>query len=188
MKSLPTLWTTERLIIRDSSSEEAERLCEIFNANAHIGKWDPTFQVIDVTEIERLIQKSFSREEQGHEHFQMQTVFERDAGQIIGYFHCYHGVAKDGTRFDDISFISMFVLDPKWQQHGYGGEIIDNLIDQSVSLGDRACLGARVYLKNWPALRFWIKQNFRHIARMDGDREHGPETHASVVLFNRLKG
>ena len=188
MQALPTIWTTDRLIMRDSVLEEAERLCEIFNANQHIGPWDPTFQVIDTAEIERLIHMSNLREEPGHDNFQMQSVYEHEAGQIIGYFHCYHGVAKDDIRHDDISFISMFVLDPKWQQHGYGGEIVDNLVDLSQSLGDRASLGVRVYLKNWPALRFWTNQNFRHIARMDGDREHGPDTHASFVLFNKLKG
>jgi len=188
MKALPTLWTTDRLIVRDSILDEAERLCDVFNANQHIAPWDPTFKPINTAEIERLITKSNSREEPGHENFQMQTVFEHEAGQIIGYFHCYHGVAKDGTRHDDISFISMFVLDPKWQQHGYGGEIVENLIDLSRTLDDRSCLGVRVYLKNWPALRFWTRQNFRHIERMDGDREHGPEAHASFVLFNKLKG
>jgi GNAT superfamily N-acetyltransferase len=185
MHPLPTLWTTDRLIIRNSGLEETSQLRDIFNANANVGQqgWDPTFTVIDEQEIERLVQQSDAREEPGHENFQMQTIYAQESGQIIGYFHCYHGLAQQPTW----SFISMLVLHPSQQKHGYGREVMEGVLDQSKTLADRAALGARVYLKNWPALRFWIGLGFKQIDKMDGDKTHSDATQASLVLVCPLK-
>ena len=100
MQSFSTLWTTDRLIIRDSGLEEINPLRDIFNANATVGQqgWDPTFTVIDEHEIERLVQQSDAREEPGHDNFQMQTIFVQESGEMIGYYHCYHGLPARADR------------------------------------------------------------------------------------------
>ena len=109
----------------------------------------------------------------------MQTIFVQESGETIGYYHCYHGVPTQA----DLSFISMFVLHPGKQKQGYGREVMESVLDQSRALGDRAALGARVYLKNWPALRFWVGLGFEQIDRMDGDKTHNDTAQASLVLL-----
>ena len=185
LTAFATLWTTDRLIIRDSSLDEITRLRDIFNANASVGQqgWDPTFTIIDEQEIEGHVQRSDTREEPGHENFQMQTIFEQESGAMIGYYHVYHGVPQHPMW----GFISMFVLHPDQQKHGYGREVMEGVFDQARTLGDRDALGARVYLKNWPALRFWVGQGFDHIEKMDGDKTHSDATQASLVLVKLLK-
>lgn len=48
---LPDQWTTERLLLRDVTAADTAQLLAIFNANAHIGGWDPTFQPIAMSEM-----------------------------------------------------------------------------------------------------------------------------------------
>ena len=97
MQPLPTLWTTDRLIIRDSGLEEITQLRDIFNANANVGQqgWDPTFTVIDAQEIERLVQQSDAHAEPGHENFQMQTFLRKRAARRLAtttaITACLHG-------------------------------------------------------------------------------------------------
>ena len=77
----------------------------------------------------------------------------------------------------------MFVLHPSQHQQGYGREVMEGVIDQSKTMGDRMALGARVYLKNWPALRFWVGLGFKQIDKMDGDKIYSETMQASLVLL-----
>ena len=182
MMSLPVLWTTERLIIRDSGPEEIDDLRDIFNANSHIGPWDPTFTVIASDEIRRLVEQSEARHQPNGENFQMQTIFIQESSERMGYFHIYHGEPKQPR----LVFISMLTIRPECQKHGYGREVIEGVVDTCRQMGDRDVIGVRVYLKNWPALRFWTGMGFKEIERIDGDKTLSEPAQASVVLLNRL--
>ena len=176
------------MIIRDSGLEEIDRLRDIFNANTVIEKWDPTFKPVDSQEIRRLVLQSEARHEPNAQNFQMQSIYvkQHDHTDGIGYFHIYHGL----ERAPDLGFISMMVIHPDCQQHGFGVEVVEGVLDfcrhATASGPDRRAIGVRVYLKNWPALRFWTKMGFCEIERIDGDRTHDEKSHASVVLLNRL--
>ncbi|WP_405130652.1 hypothetical protein MHB43_24800 [Paenibacillus sp. FSL H8-0317] len=43
-----------------------------------------------------------------------------------------------------------------------------------------------VALKNWPALRFWIKSGFNQVSGIYGDLEHSDETFANTELIKAL--
>jgi hypothetical protein len=43
-----------------------------------------------------------------------------------------------------------------------------------------------LYLKNRPALRFWINQGFSKIDNLEGDHTHSVETHVRLRLEKTL--
>ncbi len=172
------------MIIRDSGLEEIDQLRDIFNANNAIEKWDPTFKPVDAQEIRRLVLQSEARHESSAQNFQMQSIYVKahEHSDCIGYFHIYHGLEKA----PDLGFITMLVIHPDCKEHGFGTEVVEGVLDFCRHEADRRAIGVRVYLKNWPALRFWTKMEFREIERIDGDKTHDETSHASVVLLNNL--
>jgi ribosomal protein S18 acetylase RimI-like enzyme len=62
----------------------------------------------------------------------------------------------------------MFVLHPDWQGKHLGREVVEGLAEQLRAL-EYSAIWLRVYLKNWPALRFWITNGFTNILAYEGD-------------------
>ncbi len=177
MNRLPTSWQTDRLHIADGVLENVPRLMAIFNACSHIGQWDPTFKIYPEEEFTGLVTKSIS-DGVGNGRFQLQTIRQND--QIIGYFHCYHHNPHPHTLF-----VSMFVLHPDYQRGGFGTEFVQGLAQKVKATGYEA-IWLEIFLKNWPALRFWIKSGFTTIIDMDGAPQHDATSHASIVVAKTL--
>jgi diamine N-acetyltransferase len=179
---LPAQWSTSRISVADSTLTDAARLTAIFNACNYAQPWDPTFRIITEEELCLLIHESLSI---GGEdlYFRMQTLRVTGQDAPIGYFHLSHWsprLPQAGT-----SFISMFVIDPACQRQGYAQEVVSGLADQLARLGYVA-IWLDVYLKNWPALRFWLQQGFTHIVEYEGAPTHNELAHASLILERRL--
>ncbi|MCX6046797.1 MAG: GNAT family N-acetyltransferase [Chloroflexi bacterium] len=178
-QALPSQWATARLTLHDSQLSDAPRLTQIFNACAYVEPWDPTFHPIPETELAQLIVDSLSHENV-RASFRLQWIQPTLATEPVGYFHGSHHMPQP-----NVFFISMFVLHPDQQQLGYGREVIEGLAEQLRQRGFTA-LWLRVYLKNWPALRFWIGQGFTAIIKMDGDALHTVYSQASLILEKKL--
>ena len=181
---LPDRWSTDRLIMRDAAVEDAARLLAVFNANAHIGVWDATFQPIEQPEMDGLVAASLAQRNARGDPFQLQAICRREdaavgdaAGDIIGYYHIAYGV-----RRPEILAIGMFVLDPSVQNQGYGSEVLAGLGRKLRELPAYQAAWARVWLKNWPALRMWVKGGFDRIVEIAGDRVLSAEGQANVIL------
>jgi diamine N-acetyltransferase len=182
---LPSRWFTDRLIMRDVATEDSPRLLAVFNANSHIGVWDTTFQPIEQPEMDGLVAESLAQRNARGDPFQMQAICRREsaeAGEIIGYYHMAFGV-----RRTEVVAIGMFVLDPLAQNQGYGSEVLAGLSRELRALPAYQVAWARVWLKNWPALRMWVKAGFDRIVEIDGDKVHSAEGQANVILEQDLR-
>jgi diamine N-acetyltransferase len=182
---LPDRWTTDRLLMRNVATGDAVRLLAVFNANAHIGAWDTTFQPIEQPEMDGLVAASLARRNARGDPFQMQAICRPDgaaAEEIIGYYHIAYGV-----RRPEILAIGMFVLDPSVQNQGYGSEVLAGLGRELRELPAYELAWARVWLKNWPALRMWVKGGFDHIVEIGGDKVLSTEAQANVILQQDLR-
>ncbi|ETT41898.1 GNAT family N-acetyltransferase [Paenibacillus sp. FSL H7-689] len=66
-----------------------------------------------------------------------------------------------------------------------GQELIQALTRHFSELGYKE-IRINVALKNWPALRFWIKSGFNQISRIYGDLQHSEDTFANTELIKSL--
>jgi diamine N-acetyltransferase len=175
---LPDAWDTERLTIRDSQLPEVSRLHAIFNACNYVEKWDNSFREETEEGIAALVSKSLVPYENSARAFQMQSIRIKGSPAIIGYFHLYYGVPQP-----EIALISMFVIHPDYHSHHYGSEVVEGWSQQ---MRDHSGIWLEAYLKNWPALRFWISAGFDHIVEYRGEKTHSQDAYASLILEKRL--
>lgn len=177
---LPVTWATARLSITDVTELEVVELTALYNRCSYAEPWDPTFHVIPEMEMAELVSDSLSSEA-ANSRFKLQTIRRKSDGALVGYFHLHHGVRQR----PELAYISMFVLHPDQQQQQYGSEVAQGISNHLRALGYPA-IQLDVYLKNWPALRFWIKQGFTKIDDLSGDRVHSAEAHARLRLEKTL--
>ncbi|MCE7985386.1 MAG: N-acetyltransferase [Caldilinea sp. CFX5] len=177
---LPATWETARLTVNDVTLQEVAPLTALYNACSYAEPWDPTFHTIPEAELAELVNESLSNAAE-HSRFKLQTIRRKADGALVGYFHLHHGVRQR----PELAYISMFVLHPDQQQQQYGSEVVQGISDQLRALGYPA-IQLDVYLKNWPALRFWIKQGFTKIDDLRGDRVHSADAHAQLRLEKTL--
>jgi diamine N-acetyltransferase len=179
---LPPEWTTERIRIRDSKLADVPRLTALFNACHYVAPWDPTFQLVAESELAELVTKSLSTTGETAA-FRLQYLESVDGRTPIGYFHVQHH--SPNLPQADTAFISMFVIHPDHQGQRYGQEVAAGLARQLAERGYVA-VWLEVYLKNWPALRFWLQQGFDKIIEYDGDKQFSQSAQATLVLEKRL--
>jgi len=182
---LPEQWTTDRLLMRDVMDADSKRLLAIFNANAHIGAWDPTFQPVPQAEMDGVVADSLAgRNARGYA-FQMQAICWGPAGEhpgaVIGYYHLIFGAPKP-----HLIWISLMVFDPAVQNRRCGSEMLAGLGQQLRALAVYRAVWVEVWLKNWPALRLWTKAGFDRIIKIGGDPVLTPDGNANVVLEQEL--
>jgi len=90
-----------------------------------------------------------------------------------------------GYPSERIAYIGELFLHPEYQGAGRGREIclkLESMLRQSPMQSVRVGVG----LKNWNALRFWIRLGYTHITGMSGDRNFAPEAHAFLELQKNL--
>jgi ribosomal protein S18 acetylase RimI-like enzyme len=173
---LPEQWQTERLQVRNALPGDVDRLQAVFNANNHVEVWDPTFRYAPRDEIAELVDASVAGLSKRGKPFQLQT-FGPDPQTLAGYYHMTFGVPRP-----EVIWFSMFVIHPDFQQHRYGPEVMADVHRHFAALPQMTTAWAEVWLKNWPALRFWTACGYNRIVEFDGDRVYSAEGHASVIL------
>jgi diamine N-acetyltransferase len=175
-------WATQRIRVRDCQPADVPRLAAVFNACHYVAPWDPTFRLVPESELDELVRNSLSTEDETAA-FRLQYLESLDGRTPIGYFHLQH----DSPRLPqaDTAFISMFVIHPDHQGQRYGQEVVAGLAAQMATLG-YAAVWLKVYLKNWPALRFWLQQGFNKIIKYDGDEQFSEAAQAALILEKPL--
>ena len=176
---LPPEWETTRLIVQDSQTSDVPHLHAVFSACAYVEPWDPTFHPVPEAEIAQLVENSLSMDGEQYR-FKLQCMRFRQDSQICGYFHLYYGIPQP-----HLAWVSMFVLHPDYQGQHIGQEVVAGLADELRRCGYQA-IWLRVYLKNWPALRFWTESGFTTIIKYNGKGSISAEAHSSLVLARDL--
>ena len=174
-------WQTERLVIQDGTLAEVDELRQVFNTCHHVAKWDPTFILVSQEEMTELIAKSVNAPADGETQFRLQAARIQGDERIIGYFHTYQKQPRP-----DVASISMMVIHRDFQGDGYGRELVTGLWQQLRQLIWCRAVWLHVYLKNWPALRFWVSQGFTTIIDYGGDKTHSETAHAELTLARPL--
>lgn len=177
---LPTRWETARLLVEDGRSQDAPSLHAIFSACAYVAPWDDTFREVPLTDLAALVNRSLTADGEDYG-FKLQCVQEKATGEIVGYFHVSHGAPEPHGVW-----ISILVFHPDYQKQQYGRETIDGLCRQFLALGYEA-IWLKVYLKNWPALRFWIGNGFTTILKYEGDKTMTSTSYAAIRLERKLR-
>ncbi|MWC27681.1 GNAT family N-acetyltransferase [Paenibacillus sp. MMS18-CY102] len=172
---LRSSWQTCRLLMEDLTMELVPRVQELYESSQYMGGWDGN-----------------SDREQDHimnwylegdlppngvkENYKIQTIRHSECNAIIGYITFYHGFPNE-----DIVYIPFLFIDPAFQQQGYAEEAVKGLLVELKGLSYRA-IRLNVALKNWPALRFWIKTGFTAITGIHGDRAFAADAYANLEL------
>ena len=181
---LPAEWATDRVFVRDSSLADVPILTETFNTCQYVAEWDPNFQLVEESVIAELVSNSLATSGPS-DGFRLQVLGSLADQRVIGYFHVHH--CSPNLPQTATTFISMFFISPAYQKQGFAQEVVAGLTAQLAQLGYVA-VWLEVFLKNWPALRFWVQQGFTRIIEYDGDIEHSAKTHATLALEKRLSG
>jgi ribosomal protein S18 acetylase RimI-like enzyme len=176
-------WEMKRLVVRNATEADIDAMLALFNANAHVAAWDPTFKPTTRESIAELVDKSLRWEELGQRPFQMQCCVERASGRMAGYYHCTYGLPHP-----DVVWISMFVFAPEYQRGGFAREVIDGLAPLWWMLPEQRRTWAEVYVKNWPALRFWINAGFKTVIEWEGPVAPTADAFPSIIFEKRWKG
>lgn len=179
---LPPEWATERIRVKDSQPGDVPCLTQIFNSCHYVEQWDPTFHLVDEDEIRRLVEKSLA-ETGADQGFRLQRLETINGRESIGYFHVQHHSAR--LPQPATAFISMFVMRPEHQGKQYAQEVVAGLAQQLAERGYMA-VWLQVYLKNWPAIRFWVQQGFNKIIEYDGEKQLSESAQATLTLEKRL--
>ncbi len=181
---LPSHWRTERIIVTDSTLEDVPQLTRLFNACSYVAAWDPTFHPVADEQLAHLVTQSLATTGE-HQAFRLQGLRSQADDAYIGYFHLHHWQPR--LPQPCTAFISMFVIHPTFQQQRFAQEAVTGLARELTACGYIA-IWLDIFLKNWPALRFWIQQGFTTIIEYDGAPYHTETAHASLVLEKRLQG
>lgn len=173
--TLPEYWTTKRLVVRDTLADDVPILVDIFNACHYTEAWDPTFHLVEAPEIKKLVKRSLSTSDE-HLGFRLQTLHLRRGEELCGYFHIFHGMPQP-----DLCWISIFVMHPNYQGQHLAREVVDGMADLLQKAGYRA-IWLEVFLRNWPALSFWINAGFTTIIAYEGDKMMAEGKQARLIL------
>lgn len=176
---LPAQWITKRVDIRDATTEDVAPLTDIFNACHYTEAWDPTFHLVETPEIKKLVKRSLSTSDE-HLAFRLQALRLRKGGALCGYFHIFHGMPQP-----DLCWISIFVMHPDYQGQHLAQEVVDGMAAHLRSAGYRA-IWLEVFLRNWPALRFWINVGFTTIIAYEGDKVMAEGNQARLIMERAL--
>jgi ribosomal protein S18 acetylase RimI-like enzyme len=178
-ETLPQHWSTKRVDIRDATTDDVAALTDVFNACHYTEAWDPTFHLVETPEIKKLVKRSLSTSDE-HIGFRLQALRLRKGGFLCGYFHIFHGMPQP-----DICWISIFVIHPDYQGQHLAREVVNEMAGRLHTAGYRA-IWLEVFLRNWPALRFWIGAGFTTIIDFEGDKVMAEGNQARLILERPL--
>lgn len=108
------------------------------------------------------------------------TLRTRDNQSIIGLLGVYEGYPTA-----HIAYLGQLFFHAQLQGQGLGREIYGQL-ENYLRLRAMRAVRVGVALRNWKALRFWIKCGFKSITGMSGDLEFSRDNHAFLELEKQL--
>jgi ribosomal protein S18 acetylase RimI-like enzyme len=180
--TLSSQWQTERLFVRDSVLDELAELEAIADACIYVNEWTGWRAGEHPDEsLRSALTDGILPPGGSQEFYRMQTIRLRDTGRAIGFLASYHGWPTTDTFF-----VTELMIHPQFQGQGYGRELVRALCNRVVTLGSYTCMRLLVALKNWPALRFWMRAGFDRLVDYRGDKRYSPETFAYLMLEKPL--
>lgn len=108
------------------------------------------------------------------------VLLEAGSGDVMGLLGLYAGYPKA-----DVAYVGELFLSPQFQGVGLGREAYQGL-EARLRAGSMARVRVGVGLRNWNALRFWIRLGFSQVTGMSGDRVFEPGRYAFLELQKNL--
>ncbi|MCQ4088419.1 GNAT family N-acetyltransferase [Saccharibacillus sp. JS10] len=178
MKLISNNWTSQRLILSDLKEEEIASVQEIYETSTYMNQWDG--QTYNPEHIKDGFFKGNLPPDGKLENYSIQTIRTKEDAKIIGILSIYHGYPSTDSMYFEFLYI-----DKRIQKKGFGQEVIHQFVEETRSLGYKE-IRINVALKNWGALKFWIKSGFNHASGIYGDNEHSETTYANLELVKIL--
>lgn len=178
-KQMPSSWKTKNLLIRDAKLEDVAAMEKIAIQCSYIEQWTG----LEYKKGEML--KEFQGEilpPKGKKHLnRLQIITLRKSKEEIGYVSMYHGYPDKR-----VLWIGALMILPKHQGKKYGQQFVAQFSKQAKKLKIFSSLGIGVAVKNWPAMRFWIANDFTHILKIKGDKKHADTAFADLHLLKKI--
>jgi ribosomal protein S18 acetylase RimI-like enzyme len=183
-KLMPPKWNTERLIVVDSTLDEAETLQEINDIVPQTQSW---MQVDDQNEecsMRLALEKGVLPPvpERSIEHFRLQSIWLSSSQELIGFLGVYHGFPQE-----EVFWINTVTFHPKYQGFGYGAELLFGLSEIVRQLGSYTCMRTYVSLNNFRSLRLCVKVGLNKMLEIAGDKVYSEQAQAHVLLEKIIK-
>lgn len=181
---IPHQWTTERLIIADSTLDEASELQRINDLVPATATW---LHVEGKDEADCTMASAINdgvlppTPDRTKERFHLQTVRLNNSQEIIGFWGVYRGFPTA-----DIFWINALTLDPDFQGKGYGTELMTGVSEIAKQLGGFTAMRSYVALNNIPSLKMCVKIGFNKMLAIQYEKGHEDEAHAHVLLEKTL--
>lgn len=98
------------------------------------------------------------------------------------------GILKGRLRYNDKDavWISSIVIDSVFQQKGYGKSAIKLLLDYLKINYKIRCAYLAVIEVNMQGRKFWIKQNFRELRKIDNHLKLHDKNQNVIIMYKRL--
>ena len=171
---------TKNLIIKEAEFVEGEKLQSIYEEGAYLR--DITGDDFANDHIHRCLIKGDLPpiSNATKDNYRLMSIYRRETLELIVFFDAYHGYPEN-----DIFWISYIFIKPNYQKSGYGYEVIDCLC-KAVKECSYRNISIGVSMKNWLAIRFWIKCGFSKVWLYDGDVILSEDTMAFIGLEKEL--
>lgn len=177
INQIPDHWETQRLVVKDSILADIPELDQVSTACAYMEEWSGwKSEPGSSKSMLPMFTEGELPPDGSKEFFRMQSLRLNDTGQMIGLLVVYHGYPTA-----NIFWILYLFIHPDFQSKGYGQEAAFGLSDKVKSLGYTA-MRLVVDVKNWPAMRFWIKGGFDKIIEYRGDKVLSDDTYAHLII------
>lgn len=173
------VFCSQRLAVQPVTEAEIQNIHEIFASNADL------LQLLDREHDPRIHAEQFvfSRilppNGISNQMYNL-TLRRKDTQSIVGLLGLYEGYPTA-----HIAYLGQLFLHTRYQGQGLGQEIYEQL-ENYLRLRAIRAVRVGVALRNWNALRFWIKRDFLHITGMSGDRNFSSQKHAFLELQKKL--
>ncbi|MEK3704123.1 GNAT family N-acetyltransferase [Paenibacillus sp. FSL R7-0198] len=178
MKQLPEEWKSDRLIVSNVKESDIPELESIYETSRYLHQWDG--QEHDRNYVKECFEEGHLPPGGRLENYRIQSIRTNEDDRYIGLLSVYHGYPSE-----DSIYLEFLYIQSEIQKQGYGKELIQALTLHCSELGYKE-IRINVALKNWPALRFWIKSGFNQINGIYGDLEYSEDTFANTELIKSL--
>jgi ribosomal protein S18 acetylase RimI-like enzyme len=179
MNYLPQTWTTARCVLLEAGEEALETIIGILVANQ-----ETLALLFPEVSPEALAQGLIRRQAipPGGDPDRLKTflITDLEAVHQFGYLSVYCGYPRE-----DILYVGDLFLHPDWQGQTFGQEVALSLEQVAAANGFRE-IRLAVGLKNWLALRFWVRLGYTQITKLSGERNFKADAFANLELCKSL--
>ncbi|QDH20369.1 GNAT family N-acetyltransferase [Saccharibacillus brassicae] len=171
-------WNSPRLTISDLKEDEIPVVQDLYETSQYMNQWDG--QSYNPEHIKDCLFNGNLPPGGKLENYRIQTIRNKEDQKIIGILSVYHGYPST-----DSVYLEFLYIDKNIQKQGFGQEVIHQFAEVTTALGYKE-IRINVAVKNWPALKFWIKSGFNHASGIYGDNEFSETTYANLELVKIL--